>query len=148
MIKDFIKAFVETYHKVYKDKISAKDCIDFTYRYKKYIDEICKKAKTVKTYLYDIFKFLPKDKRKDCVQQTIDLLKYEYKNQDGIHCTGMIDLYMNLSNMIDRSLIKMKTHYSKHEYQKVMDVYKEMIDVYNKTVEQYDCNEYMIVMSN
>ena len=55
-----------------------------------------------------------------------------------------VDFYVNirkLSNMIDKSLIKMKTHYSKHEYQKVMDIYKEMIDDYNKTFEKYGCNE-------
>ncbi len=125
----FYRIFVKTYKEYNKDKIEAKKCIKDAKATLKSIKDKQEKAKLALEYLDDIYLMLPYEQRRQCVQQTMNVLKYG----TGCKYGESIIKYLNrLQKTIKLSLDEMNYRYVDGEYSTIPEFYKEKIVDYIK----------------
>lgn len=125
----FYRIFVKTYKEYNKDKIEAKKCIKDTKAELALLEDKCEKSKLALKSLEDIYLMLPYEKRRQYVQQTIDILKY------GTGCRwneSVIKYLAYLKRNIKFALDEMLCRYADEEYSTIPEFYKERVVEYIK----------------
>ena len=130
-IRNYIRAFKDAYKTINSKKFEAKEAID---KYKLEVDNI-KNVYTVLRDTYEgldaVYKYLPKQERRDFIQKTLDLLKFGRTDVDenGDRCfkdlIGYIYLYFSQYTDMSHFLKVMRLHYNNGHYDDVIDLARE-----------------------
>ena len=134
-IKEFIKAFKDTYNTINVNKINAKKAID---DYSKEVDDIVYAADSLKIIfvrLEGVYKYFPIKERQDFIQKTLDLLRYGRKDDKWIlkDYDGFIPLYTSTANCTKNNLAHLKKLYKESRYGEVQVLAKE----YSERLEEF-----------
>lgn len=126
-IKEFIKAFKNAYNTINVNKINAKKAID---GYSTKVDNIVYVSDSLKIIferLEAIYSYLPIKERQDFIIETVDLIRYGRKDDNGNfkdYC-GLRSLYNSSANCAKSNLSNLKKLYKEGKYDEVMERAKE-----------------------
>lgn len=134
-IKEFIKAFKDTYYTININKFNARNTIE---DYRKEVERFSNVAKTMANLyddLRDAYIYFPTNERQDFVQKIMDLLVYGRRDSNGglIDIYGWRELYYNEAARWRDNLVRLENLYNEGKYDEVMTKAKE----YSNRLEEF-----------
>lgn len=122
-IKDFIKAFKQAYYEVNKNKIEAKNAIDYYHKEIDVVKKVAEDLKLIHTKLESVHRCLPIKERQDFIQKTLDLFKYGRINEKGgfMDEGGYCEIYNLQYNHMKNDLHVMNILYGNERYEEVIE---------------------------